>query len=148
MKIALTWTLPLLLLATMSFVFLQTTPWTQDQLVQPEDLVKLLKDKKAKKPVIINTGTMRNILGAVKYGPVSDTKGLAQFKEEVAKIKKDQDILIYCGCCKMDHCPNVEPAFNHLKNNGYKKVKLLYLKDDLVFDWVNKGYPMDPKQPF
>lgn len=133
---------------TMSFVVWQSVPWTDDQIMQPETLVKVLKDDKAKKPTIINTGTMRNIKTALKYGPVSDAKGFAEFKEAVAKLNKDKELVIYCGCCKMDHCPNIEPAFNHLKTSGFKKIKLLYLKDDLVFDWVNKGYPMDAKQPF
>jgi hypothetical protein len=133
---------------TMSFVLFQTTPWTEQQIIQPEALVKILNDPKTAKPTIINTGTMRNIKTALKYGPVSDPKGMAQFKEEVAKLNKDKEIIIYCGCCKMEHCPNVEPAFNFLNSSGFKKIKLLYLKDDLVFDWVNKGYPMDAKQPF
>lgn len=132
----------------MSFILLSDTPWTQDELVQPDVLVKVLKDPKVKKPMIINTGTMRNIKTAVKYGPVSDDKGLNQFKTEVAKVPKDKEIIIYCGCCKMDHCPNITPAFEYLKSNGYKKVKILNLTEDLVFDWVNKGYPMDAKQPF
>jgi hypothetical protein len=132
----------------MSFTPLSDTPWAQDQLMQPEELVKILKDAKAKKPVIINTGTMRNIKTALKYGPVSDPKGLDQFKAEVTKIAKEKEIVIYCGCCKMGHCPNVQPAYEHLKSNGFSKVKVLNLEEDLVFDWVNKGYPMDAKQPF
>ncbi|MBY0424386.1 MAG: rhodanese-like domain-containing protein [Cytophagales bacterium] len=137
-----------IVVASLSFIFWKSVPWTENQIIQPEALVKILNDPKAAKPVIINTGTMRNIKTAVKYGPVSDTKGMAQFKEEVAKLNKDKEVIIYCGCCKMDHCPNIEPAFNHLNSSGFKKIKLLYLKDDLVFDWVNKGYPMDAKQPF
>jgi len=137
-----------ILVATMSFVVFKSVPWTEQQIIQPETLVKILNDPKAAKPTIINTGTMRNIKTAVNYGPVSDSKGMAQFKDEVAKLNKEKEIIIYCGCCKMENCPNVEPAFTHLTNSGFKKVKLLYLKDDLVFDWVNKGYPMDAKQPF
>jgi len=84
----------------------------------------------------------------LKYGPVSDYKGMDQFKEGASKISKDKEIVIYCGCCKMDHCPNVAPAYDYLKSNGYKKIKVLNLQEDLIFDWVNKGYPMDAKQPF
>jgi thiosulfate/3-mercaptopyruvate sulfurtransferase len=136
------------LVLLMSFTLSSDVPWTQEQLMDPEKLVAILKDPKAKKPVIINTGTMRNIKTALKYGPVSDYKGFDQFKAESAKIGKDKEIVIYCGCCKMDHCPNIAPAFEHLQKNGYSKIKILNLKEDLVFDWVNKGYPMDAKQPF
>ncbi len=132
----------------MSFVLLSDTPWTQEQVMQPEELAKILKDPKAKKPVILNTGTMRNIKTALLYGPVSDPKGFETFKTEAVKIPKEKEVVIYCGCCKMNHCPNIAPAFDFLKSKGYKNIKVLNLQEDLVFDWVNKGYPMDAKQPY
>ncbi len=133
-----------------SFTLTGDIPWTAEQLYDPATLVKVIKDPKASKPLILNTGTMRNIKGAVKLGPVSDYDGLQQFKAGVVKFSgdKNKEVVIYCGCCKMDHCPNVEPAFTHLQSLGFKKVKILNLKEDLIFDWVNKGYPMDAKQPF
>ncbi|MBC7388195.1 MAG: rhodanese-like domain-containing protein [Opitutaceae bacterium] len=133
-----------------SFTLTGVNPWTAEQLYDPAALVKVIKDPKAPKPLILNTGTMRNIKGAVKLGPVSDYDGLKQFKAGVVKFAgdKNKEVVIYCGCCKMDHCPNVEPAYTHLQSLGFKKVKILNLQEDLIFDWVNKGYPMDAKQPF
>jgi len=29
-----------------------------------------------------------------------------------------------------------------LHNHGFKKLKVLYLADNLGTDWVNKGYPV------
>lgn len=132
----------------MSFTYSDEIPWTADQLYDPTQLATLLKNPKAAKPIIINTGTMRNIKSALKFGPVSDYKGMEQFKEGVAKLDKNKEIVVYCGCCKLDHCPNIGPAFDHLKAQGFKKVKILNLKEDFVFEWTNKGYPMDPKQPY
>ena len=138
----------ILFFALTSFTLTGDNPWKADQLYNPAALVKVIKDSKAAKPLIFNTGTMRNIKGAIKLGPVSDYDGLQQFKAGVTKFSKDKEVVIYCGCCKMDHCPNVEPAYTHLKSLGFKKVKILNLQEDLIFDWVNKGYPMDAKQPF
>jgi thiosulfate/3-mercaptopyruvate sulfurtransferase len=140
--------IPVFAFIIMSFTLLSDAPWTSDQLYDPAVLASVLKNPKAAKPLIINTGTMRNIKGALKYGPVSDYKGMDEFKAGVAKISKDKEIVIYCGCCKMEHCPNIEPAFQYLKGEGFKKVKVLNLKEDFVFEWTNKGFPMDPKQPY
>ena len=140
--------IPVIAFITLSFTLSGDTPWTADQLYDPTKLAAVIKDAKAKKPIIINTGTMRNIKGAIKYGPVSDYKGMDAFVAGVAKIDKTKEIVIYCGCCKLDHCPNIDPAYKHLKEKGFKNVKILNLVEDFVFEWTQKGYPMDAKQPY
>ena len=141
--------IPILALSLSAFAFTGDTPWTADQLYDVETLAKLVKDPKAKKPIIINTGTMRNIKGALKFdGPVSDYKGMENFKTGVAKLDKTKDVVIYCGCCKLGHCHNVEPAYQYLKDQGFTKVKVLNIKEDFFGEWTQKGYPMDAKQPY
>ena len=115
--------IPIIAFFTLSFTLSSDTPWTADQLYDPTKLAAVIKDSKATKPIIINTGSMRNIKGALKYGQVSDNKGMDDFVAGVTKIDKNKEIVIYCGCCKLDHCPNIDPAYKHLKEKGYKKIE-------------------------
>ncbi|MFL6463384.1 MAG: hypothetical protein ACJ73N_03115, partial [Bryobacteraceae bacterium] len=50
-------------------------------------------------------------------------------------------IVIYCGCCPFDKCPNIHPAYNTLKDLGFTDVKVVVNKTNLHTDWVSKGYP-------
>ena len=64
----------------------------------------------------------------------------------VAKQPKDRFIVLYCGCCPWNHCPNVGPAFVRLRDLGFSRVKVLYLPNNFGDDWVAKGYPTDRDQ--
>ena len=64
-------------------------------------------------------------------------------EQAVAKLPKDKELAIYCGCCPFSQCPNVRPAFALLKQMGYTKVKVLSIPTNLSTDWVSKGYPTE-----
>jgi hypothetical protein len=51
-------------------------------------------------------------------------------------------IVLYCGCCPWSHCPNLNPAYDTLRQMGFSKVKVLYLANNFGADWVDKGYPV------
>jgi hypothetical protein len=34
-------------------------------------------------------------------------------------------VVIYCGCCPLDKCPNVRPAFTLLKTMGFTNLHVL-----------------------
>jgi len=55
--------------------------------------------------------------------------------------------VIYCGCCPWSHCLNVKPAYEALHNMGFRKLKVLYIADNLGTDWVSKGYPVEKGGP-
>ncbi|MFM7021876.1 MAG: rhodanese-like domain-containing protein [Flavobacteriales bacterium] len=130
--------IPALLVLVFSFVI----DWKKEQLMEPADLAKVLKDDKAKKPVVLNVGSVEDIYTAINVGPSSIAMGIKKIEAQMPKMKKNQDIVIYCGCCALEHCENIKPAYDLLLANGFKKVKILNLPVGLADDWRAKGYPM------
>lgn len=126
-----------------SFIPKQAEPWRQDQLMEPKDLASIINDNSVKvKPIIINIGPAGSIKGAVDIGPAHEKESFDKLKEFLSKQKKDAPIVIYCGCCPFEHCPNVRPAFKLLNDMKFTNQKLLNLSHNLKTDWINNGYPM------
>lgn len=125
--------------------------WNPSELIRPEELISTIRDKGPNKPLIIFTGFMGiyragHVPGAVFGGPASSAAGLETLKGAVAKVSKNQEIVVYCACCPWEACPNVRPAFETLHQLGYKQVKGLLIPSNLELDWVNKGYPLEKGQ--
>jgi thiosulfate/3-mercaptopyruvate sulfurtransferase len=118
-------------------------PWTDKQLKDPGALAKALKDPKVTPPVILNIGPVDQIKGAIRIGPTVSQDNLEALRKQLAKLPKDKEVVIYCGCCPFRRCPNVRPAFELLKEMKFTKARLLNLPTSLNEDWVNKGYPME-----
>jgi len=118
-------------------------PWTDQQLKDPAELAKTLRDPSAPKPVIFNVGPIEQIKGAIQVGPASNQKNLEALKRHLAKLPKDKEVIVYCGCCPFSRCPNVRPAFELLKEMKFKNAKLLNTPTNLKVDWISKGYPME-----
>jgi thiosulfate/3-mercaptopyruvate sulfurtransferase len=126
----------------------ETDPWTQADLIQPEDLARLLAARKGEKPTIVYVGfpllfSAGRIPGAVYFGEGRSAEGLASLKNWARGLRPDQPVVMYCGCCPWSECPNVRPAFKALREAGLKRLKLLYLPTGLVRDWVEKGLPFE-----
>jgi len=64
-------------------------------------------------------------------------------KSAVAGLPKDSDIVLYCGCCPMDHCPNLRPAFRALKELGFTHVRALNIATNMQTDWYAQNYPTE-----
>jgi rhodanese-related sulfurtransferase len=116
-----------------------------DKLIQPAALVALLRQS-SPKPVLLHVGfrTMfdqAHIPGSEYAGPGSAAAGLRVLRERVATLPRDTAIVIYCGCCPWDHCPNVAAAYDALTELGFTHVKAMYIADNFGADWVDKGYP-------
>jgi thiosulfate/3-mercaptopyruvate sulfurtransferase len=124
-----------------SFVF-QTDPYEADQLMDPAALAKRLNDPKAQKPIILNVGPMDMIKNAREIGIGSTPEGMEAFKNFVDKLPLQQEIVIYCGCCKLGTCPNIQKANLYLETRGYTRHKILNIPTSLDDDWIKKGYPM------
>ncbi|MCX6922116.1 MAG: rhodanese-like domain-containing protein [Verrucomicrobia bacterium] len=134
----------LLVLSSISTGFSQAGgPPTQNDYKDPEALATTLRDEKAAKPVIFNIGSVRQIKGAILIGPGGKAKNLDKLKQELAKLPKDKEIVIYCGCCPLQRCPNMQPAFALLKQMKFTNAKMLKLLTNLEDDWTSKGYPME-----
>jgi thiosulfate/3-mercaptopyruvate sulfurtransferase len=116
-------------------------------LIQPADLATNLKNATAAKPLLVHVGfrklyTQAHIPGSEYAGPTSDEAGLQLLRTRVAKLPKDSSIVIYCGCCPWENCPNVAAAYDALHASGFTRVKVLYIADNFGTDWVDKGYPV------
>jgi thiosulfate/3-mercaptopyruvate sulfurtransferase len=130
---------------TPAVVSATTVPAAQQ--VQPAELVKLLNSGTGA-PLIIQVGSrvffeQAHIPGAKYAGPGSQPAGIEALEKTVAAVAKDRFIVLYCGCCPWNRCPNVGPAFQRLHELGYSNVKVLHLANNFGDDWVRKGYPRE-----
>ena len=115
-------------------------PWTKSQLMEPGRLATLLKDPKAKKPLIYNIGVVEDIPGALNMGGVSEQANLIKFKKAISTLSKTSSVVVYCGCCPFTRCPNIRPAFLAMQQAGLKNGRLLNLPTNIKTDWISKGY--------
>ena len=130
--------------------FAQSDPWTSSQTVQAADLNKELANAKTA-PMVLFVGfgrlfTAGHIKGAQFHGSGGSAEGLEQIKAWAANVPKSTNLVIYCGCCPMERCPNLRPAFTTLHNMGFTKLRVLILPYDFAKDWAGKGYPFDSGQ--
>jgi rhodanese-related sulfurtransferase len=93
-------------------------PWTAAQLVEPADLVKELSPKNQATPTILYVGFRTlfeggHIPGASFHGTASTEAGLSDLKKWVASLPRTTNLIVYCGCCPFDRCPNIRPASRH-----------------------------------
>ena len=117
----------------------------EPRLIQPEALLPMLKAGE-KKPLILQVGSrvmfsQAHIPGAEYAGPGSQASGIQSLESTVASLPKNKHIVLYCGCCPWNRCPNVGPAFKRLHDLGFTNVDVLYIANNFGDDWVNKGYP-------
>jgi thiosulfate/3-mercaptopyruvate sulfurtransferase len=118
-------------------------PWTASQLLAPADLAAVIKNPTEKKPVIISVGPGALIKGSLDMGPAHEKENLEKLKQQLSRLPKDADIVIYCGCCPFEHCPNIRPAFILLNEMKFRNAHLLNLEHNIKTDWVAKGYPTE-----
>lgn len=116
----------------------------QSRVIQADALNQMLKDGK-QKPVLFQVGShlmyvQAHIPGSQYAGAGSQAEGLAQLRSLASKVAKNRLIVLYCGCCPWNRCPNVGPAYAELARLGYTNVKVLYIGSNFGADWVGKGY--------
>ncbi len=115
--------------------------WTSDQLIEPATLATEI-GAKTNVPLIISVGPGETIPNSIHTGMGSTTEGIEALKQELQKIHRDKQIVIYCGCCPFEHCPNVRPAIDVLKEMKFTNYYLLNLPHNIKADWIDKGYPV------
>jgi rhodanese-related sulfurtransferase len=130
--------------ASVLLIALAAAPAADLPLIQPKELAARLSAK----PSIVHVGPNvlyrgKHIPAAVYAGPGKDARGLDLLKTAVAKFPRDREIVIYCGCCPWDRCPNIKPSLDLLKQMGFTKVKALYLPDNFKTNWIDQGYPVE-----
>jgi thiosulfate/3-mercaptopyruvate sulfurtransferase len=123
-------------------------PWTDAQVLHASELARELGNAKgASDPTIIYAGFRTlfeggHIPGASFHGTASKEEGLLELKKWIATLPRSANLVIYCGCCPFDRCPNIRPAYTALHDMGFTHVRVLVLPTSFAADWVEKGYPM------
>ncbi len=119
---------------------------TNMKTISPEELVHVLVAK-GDKPLLFQVGShmlygQAHIPGSEYVGAGNTPEGIQRLRQRVNNLPKKTNIVLYCGCCPWSHCPNVNPAYEALRQMGFTNVKVLYLANNFGADWVDKGYPI------
>jgi thiosulfate/3-mercaptopyruvate sulfurtransferase len=133
---------PVLFLTALLFA---ADPWADRDVVRPEQV-----SKDVKSPLLIHVGfsvlyRASHITGSRYAGPGSKPEGIEELKKAVAGQPHDREIVLYCGCCPWDKCPNIRPAFSALHDMGFTHVKVMAIPENLKADWIDKGYPTEKR---
>ncbi|MGA8037236.1 MAG: hypothetical protein WA823_20875 [Candidatus Acidiferrales bacterium] len=126
--------------------------WSSSQTVQPADLAQEISTAaKSTKPTIVYVGFRAlydgaHIPGASYHGATGKPEGLAKLKAFAQPLPRDTNLVIYCGCCPMEKCPNIRAAFAALNDMGFTHLRVLILPSDFNTDWITKGYPVEKGQ--
>ena len=115
--------------------------WTPEHVMQPSDLAQRLTDSTATLPVIISVGPGALIPHSINAGPAQEKENLIKLTKELKGLDRDKEVVVYCGCCPYEHCPNVRPAVALLREMKFTHYKLLDLPHNMKTDWLDKGYP-------
>jgi thiosulfate/3-mercaptopyruvate sulfurtransferase len=132
---------------TVGIVILLTAVAADLALIQPQDLAALLAAK-GTTPAIFHVGPNllyrgKHIPGAIYAGPASQPEGIEALKLAAGKLPRGRAVVLYCGCCPWDRCPNVKPAMALLKEMGFTNVKAMFVETNFPKDWIDKGYPVE-----
>jgi thiosulfate/3-mercaptopyruvate sulfurtransferase len=135
-----------ILLATLCLSQEVSDPWPAASVLEPAALAKALQSGKAPTvlcvafPVLYNS---KHIVHAAFAGPGSKPEGLEALKKAAASLPRDADLVIYCGCCPMNKCPNIRPAYRTLKEMGFTHIRVLDIPTNMHTDWFSKDYPSE-----
>ena len=115
--------------------------WTPENVMQPSELAQRLTDSTATLPVIISVGPGALIPHSINAGPAQEKENLIKLTKELKGLDRDKEVVVYCGCCPYEHCPNVRPAVALLQEMKFTHYKLLDLPHNMKTDWLDKGSP-------
>ncbi|HKT46797.1 MAG TPA: hypothetical protein VJP87_04670 [Candidatus Acidoferrales bacterium] len=123
-------------------------PWSTSDTVSAEQLHRELADEKSPKPAIVYVGFRTlfaggHIPGATFHGTASKPDGLEELKKWAGSLPRTADVVIYCGCCPFEKCPNIRPAYTALHEVGFRKLRVLVLPTSFAVDWAGKGYAIE-----
>jgi hypothetical protein len=124
------------------------SPIPDADLLSAQDLAKILQSPQRERPLLVYVGfqlpyTQAHIPGSEFFGPAANAAVVQQLQKRMEALPRNRFVVVYCGCCPWSRCPNVKPAYEALHNMGFRKLKVLYIPDNMGTDWVNKGYPVE-----
>src|SRR5205085_312356 len=136
-----------LTLFTFAFAASAEDPWTPEDVIAPPTFAAVVSGPGEKPPVYyVGFNVLyrsKHIPGAVYAGPGAKLDGIELLKQALKRVPHDREIVLYCGCCPINQCPNLRPAFQTARDLGFKKVRVLMLPTSFATDWVGKGYPVE-----
>jgi thiosulfate/3-mercaptopyruvate sulfurtransferase len=130
----------ILLLAFTLIVFAGFT-YPEEKLLAPDVFAKTISEGKSK-VYIFNVGPTPRIPGAVMIGTTEDPANRERLKAQVKLLPKEANVVVYCGCCKLEDCWNIHEADKVVSAFGFAQYKILNLPTDFYKDWKDKGYPV------
>jgi thiosulfate/3-mercaptopyruvate sulfurtransferase len=123
----------------------QADPWSAGELMEPDAFAKQLEADPSKFSIvyagfpILYKGA--HITNALLAGPCSKPEGLEILRKTVAGWPGNKMIVLYCGCCPFDRCPNIRPAYSTAREMKVAQLRVLHLATNLHTDWEMKRYP-------
>jgi thiosulfate/3-mercaptopyruvate sulfurtransferase len=122
--------------------------WGDARQISVPELVKRIAGPASQRPEILQVGFRAlydgaHIPGAIFAGPASTSEGLALLRTEAEKIPRNKEVVIYCGCCPWEKCPNVHPAYDELRKLRFTNLVVLLIPQDFHHDWIVPGYPVE-----
>jgi thiosulfate/3-mercaptopyruvate sulfurtransferase len=125
-------------------------PWATAQTVQPAELATELARRDSTLMVLFvgfqRLYTAGHIKGAHYHGSGGSAEGLVDIKKWARSLPRATHLVLYCGCCPMEKCPNLRPAFSALQEMGFTNLRVLILPSSFAVDWVEKGWPYEKGQ--
>jgi len=114
--------------------------------LKPEELARILGEA-GEKPLLLHVGFKKlyqqaHIPGSEFLGPTAEADGIERLRKRVSDLPRTASIVLYCGCCPWERCPNMKPASQLLRELGFTNAKALFIPHDLGEDWVAKGFPV------
>jgi thiosulfate/3-mercaptopyruvate sulfurtransferase len=135
----------LLAAALFASLLLAGDPWNANDVLQPSEVAANLKGA-----LVIHVGfpvlyRAAHIAGSQYAGPGSKPEGIADLKKALAAEPRNRRVILYCGCCPWEKCPNIRPAYSALREMGFTDLKVMIVPENLKTDWIDKGYPTDKR---
>lgn len=117
-------------------------------LVTPADLAARVEQIKAGKIAVLYVGPevlfrRGHVPGAQNVGEAGTQEGHEALLAALARVPKDTEVVLYCGCCPVRSCPNVRPASAAIRASGRANARVLDLPTRFATDWADKGYPVE-----
>ncbi len=117
--------------------------WNPNQLMSPAALAEKIVQNRMQHTVVINIGPDAVIKNSYNAGPANEEENIVKLKKYLSGISQDKEVVVYCGCCPFDICPNIRPAFKTLQEMDFVNAKLLNIPKNIKTDWIDKGFPVN-----
>lgn len=123
-------------------------PWLPTEVMPAQLLAERLAGKSP--PAVISVSNawlygQAHVRGARHFGDPGSPAGREQLSRAFARLPKDRELVLYCGCCDFTDCPNVRAGYSLARQVRPEGLRVLYLPTSLYPDWVERGYATEKK---